>query len=74
MTMRFTHTDPVMAPLHRRSGQSKATWTGADSPDIGWRDCRVHSISVGEYGDDSFPPTRMLMDLDYIVRWVEPVQ
>jgi hypothetical protein len=31
-----THTDSVIAPLHRLSGLSKATRTDADFPDMGW--------------------------------------
>ncbi len=41
---------------------------------MGWHECRVHALSVGEYDDDTLPPARMLLDLDYIVRWVEPAQ
>jgi len=40
---------------------------------MGWHDCRVHGLSVGEYDDETLPPARLLLDLDYIVRWVEPV-
>jgi hypothetical protein len=39
---------------------------------MGWHDCRVHAVSVTEYDDDTLPPTRLLLDLDYIVAWVEP--
>lgn len=39
---------------------------------MGWHDCRVHAVNVGEYADDRLPPARLLLDLDYIVRWVEP--
>ena len=65
-------TDPVITLPHRPSGLSKATWTDADFPSMGWHDCRVHAVSIGEYADDTFPPARMLLDLDYIVRWVQP--
>ncbi|WP_343967083.1 hypothetical protein [Kribbella koreensis] len=58
--------------LHDPSGLSKATWTDADFSDMGWHDCRVHAVSIGEYEDDALPPARLLLDLDYIVRWVEP--
>jgi hypothetical protein len=64
----------VIAMPHRPSGLSKATWTEADLTDMGWHDCRVHAVSVGEYEDDTLPPARLLLDLDYIVRWVEPAQ
>jgi hypothetical protein len=74
MAMRVADTDPVIAPLHRLSGLSKATWTDVDFSDMGWHDCHVHAISVGEYADGTLPPARMLLDLDYIVRWVEPAR
>ncbi|NLU81063.1 hypothetical protein HCA58_22495 [Micromonospora sp. HNM0581] len=65
-------TDLVITLPHRPSGLSKATWTDVDFPSIGWHDCRVHAVSVGEYADDTLPAARMLLDLDYIVRWVQP--
>ena len=58
--------------VHASSGLSKATWTDADFEIMGWHDCRVRAISVGEYEDDTLPPARLLLDLDYIVRWVQP--
>jgi hypothetical protein len=62
----------VITLPHDPSGLSKATWTDADFPAMGWHDCRVHAVSIGEYEDDTLPPARLLLDLDYIVRWVEP--
>ncbi|GAA3209548.1 hypothetical protein GCM10010532_033330 [Dactylosporangium siamense] len=62
----------VITLPHEGSGLSKATWTDADFAHMGWHDCRVHAISVGEYDDATLPPARLLLDLDYIVRWVEP--
>ena len=70
----WTHTDPVIAPPHGQSGLSKATWTDADFDDMGWHDCRIHAISLGEYDDGTLPPARLLLDLDYIVSWVQPAQ
>lgn len=40
---------------------------------MGWHDCRIRAVSITEYEDDTVPPTRLLLDLDYIVRWVDPV-
>lgn len=57
---------------HPPSGLAKAVWTDADFPAMGWHDCRVHAINVAEYEDETLPPNRLLLDLDYIVRWVEP--
>jgi hypothetical protein len=67
-------TDSVMTLPHHPSGLSKATWTDADFPEMGWHDCRVHAVSIGEYEDDTVPPARLLLDLDYIVCWVEPAR
>lgn len=58
--------------LHGPSGLSAATWTDADFATMGWHDCRIHAVSIGEYDDDTLPPARLLLDLDYIVRWVPP--
>ncbi|MEU0559476.1 hypothetical protein [Dactylosporangium sp. NPDC006015] len=62
----------MIALPHEGSGLSKATWTDADFAHMGWHDCRVHAVSVGVYDDATLPPARLLLDLDYIVRWVEP--
>jgi hypothetical protein len=58
--------------VHAASGLEKATWTDADFEVMGWHDCRIHALSIGEHDDDVFPPARVMLDLDYIVRWVEP--
>ncbi|MFC7597542.1 hypothetical protein ACFQU3_19660 [Terrabacter sp. GCM10028922] len=57
---------------HQSSGLSKGTWTDEDFADMGWHDCRVHAVSVTERADDTLTLLRVLLDLDYIVRWVEP--
>jgi hypothetical protein len=62
----------VIPSLDHPSGLSKATWTDTDFVDMGWHDCRIHAVSIGEYEDDTLPPARLLLDLDYIVRWVDP--
>ncbi len=54
------------------SGLSKAVWTDADFPQLGWHDSRIHAIALTE--DEDLPPGRLLLDLDYIVRWVEPAR
>ncbi|WP_410613506.1 hypothetical protein [Amycolatopsis sp. lyj-109] len=53
-------------------GLSKAVWTDADFPQMGWHDSYVHALGIVE--DDDPPPGRLLLDLDYIVRWVEPAR
>jgi hypothetical protein len=50
----------------------KATWTDADFETMGWHDCHVHAVSIGVREDDTFPWQRVLLDLDYIVQWVDP--
>jgi hypothetical protein len=57
--------------VHAESGLEKATWTDADFEVMGWHDCRVHAVSVG-VREDGFPWNRVLLDLDYIVKWVDP--
>ncbi|MGX6608169.1 hypothetical protein ACWKSP_39515 [Micromonosporaceae bacterium Da 78-11] len=59
---------------HGPSGLSQATWTDADFETMGWHDCRIHAVSIGEYDDQTLPPARLLLDLDYIVRWVQPAR
>jgi hypothetical protein len=62
---------------HEPSGLVKYMWTEADFTEMGWSDCIIHAISVGghdgEQDDDRIPNGRLLLDLDYIVRWVKPV-
>ncbi|SCG60122.1 hypothetical protein GA0070619_4125 [Micromonospora zamorensis] len=67
-------TDPVISLPHGPSGLSKATWTDADFLSMGWHDCRIHALSIADCVDDTLPPARMLLDLDYIVRWVQPAE
>lgn len=57
---------------HHASGLPKATWTDDDFDTMGWHDCRVHALSITDCLDDALPPHRLFLDLDYIVRWVEP--
>ncbi|WP_202867676.1 hypothetical protein [Kribbella pittospori] len=58
--------------VHAASGLEKATWTDVDFEVMGWHDCRIHALSIGEHEDGTLPPARVLLDLDYIVRWVDP--
>ncbi|TCO34608.1 hypothetical protein EV652_102675 [Kribbella steppae] len=59
---------------HEPSGLTKATWTDADFAEMGWHDCRIHALSIDEYDDDTLPPARMLFDLDYVLKWVDPAR
>ena len=53
---------------HEPSGLSTATWTDANFATMGWHSCRIHALGVGEYDDETLAPTRLLLDLDCIVR------
>ena len=46
----------------------KAVWTDADFDVMGWHDATVHGIAFEESDDRS----ALLIDLDYVVRWIEP--
>ncbi|MFF3255568.1 hypothetical protein ACFYWP_32105 [Actinacidiphila glaucinigra] len=57
---------------HPESGLTKNTWTDADFDEMGWHEVTIHGMCVQPgAGDDSLP--RLLLDIDYIVRWVHPV-
>jgi hypothetical protein len=46
----------------------KAVWTDADFAVMGWHDATVHAIGFGEDHDRAL----LMLDLDYIVRWIDP--
>jgi hypothetical protein len=53
---------------HGPSGLSKSVWSDADFAEMGWHDATIHGLSV----DAARELPRLLLDLDYIVRWVQP--
>ena len=55
---------------HRESGLEKGVWSEADFERMGWHDATVHGLYVRK--TDAVLP-ELLLDLDYIVRWVHPV-
>ncbi|MBU2670554.1 hypothetical protein KOI35_44345 [Actinoplanes bogorensis] len=61
----------MTAAVHPPPTPTKATWTDADYPIMAWHDCRIHGISLA--GHDELLSVRLMIDLDYIVRWVDPV-
>ena len=62
-------TGPMTSAVHA----APDTWTEADYPHMGWHDCRIHAISLAEHGEDgALPQVRLMLDLDYIVRWEQP--
>ncbi|MFG3498120.1 hypothetical protein [Streptomyces sp. NPDC047928] len=56
---------------HEESGLTKSVWSDADFEAMGWHDATVHGLYVQET-DADLP--RLLLDLNYIVRWVHPVR
>ena len=58
-------------------GLVRPVWTERDFPALGWHDASVWAFEIqhGEYFDEEsqFVPTgRVVLDLDYITRWVHP--
>lgn len=59
-------------------GLVKAVWTEPDCAEMGWHDATIWAYSLQKADtDDTFggspgPTDRLLLDLDYICRWVEP--
>lgn len=52
----------------------RAVWTDADFEAMGWHDCTVHAIAMTESGDGpEFGAAEFGLDIDYILRWVKPV-
>ncbi|MFB7877991.1 hypothetical protein ACFC06_22315 [Nocardia sp. NPDC056064] len=56
--------------IHPESGLVKSVWTDDDFESMGWHDATVHALCV-QPGEGVLP--RLVLDLDYIVRWVHPV-
>jgi hypothetical protein len=54
---------------HQESGLTKSVWSDADFEEMGWHDATIHGLSAQVTEGAS----RLLLDLDYIVRWVQPV-
>lgn len=55
--------------MAERHGLDKAVWTHDDFAVMGWHDATVHAIGFDE---DELWAERLLLDLDYIVKWIEP--
>lgn len=51
--------------------EGRAVWTDADFDQLGWHDASVHA--VGFEPRDGSPVSDLLLDIDYIVRWLKPV-
>ncbi|MDX3215101.1 hypothetical protein PV318_06035 [Streptomyces sp. ME02-6991-2B] len=62
----------MSAGTHPESGLTKSMWSDADYDVMGWHYGTIHGLCVQPgASDDSLP--RLLLDIDYIVRWVHPV-
>lgn len=59
----------IVGVMAERHGLDKAVWTQDDFPVMGWHDATVHAIGFDE---DQLWAERLLLDLDYIVKWIEP--
>ncbi|MEU6341633.1 hypothetical protein ABZ883_11885 [Streptomyces sp. NPDC046977] len=60
----------MSADDHQESGLSKSVWSDADFEDMWWHYATVHGLHVQRTEADS---PRLLLDLDYIVQWVQPL-
>lgn len=58
---------------HPESGLTKSAWSDADFDEMGWHDATIHGLCVQPGAPDGSLPPRLLLDIDYIVRWVHPV-
>jgi hypothetical protein len=47
----------------------KSVWSDGDFDQMGWHDAAVHAVALVEEDDRA----ELLFDIDYIVRWVDPV-
>ncbi|MFD9127326.1 hypothetical protein [Kitasatospora sp. NPDC059571] len=62
----------MSAGTHPESGLTKSIWSDEDFDDMGWHDVTIHGLCVQPGASENALP-RLLLDLDYIVRWVHPV-
>ncbi|WP_456846797.1 hypothetical protein [Cellulomonas sp. P5_C6] len=58
-------------------GLSRAVWTERDFAQLGWHDATIWAFDVrrADYSDldaRAWPTDRVVLDLDYITRWVQP--
>lgn len=57
--------------VHGPSGLEKSVWTDRDLEQLGFHDARVVAVAVTEGNQPG--RSRLIMDLDYLVRWIYPV-
>jgi hypothetical protein len=62
--------DQAMSSTGPDTPLTKTVWTDADFESMGWHDNAIHAFAC----EPALPyPGRLLVDLDYIVEWVNPV-
>ncbi|MCU7820753.1 hypothetical protein [Kitasatospora sp. DSM 101779] len=57
---------------HAESGLTKSIWSDADFDDMGWHYVTIHGLCV-QPGDSADSLPRLVLDIDYIIKWVHPV-
>ncbi|WP_030263924.1 hypothetical protein [Streptomyces sp. NRRL B-24484] len=57
---------------HAESGLTKSTWSDADFDDMGWHYVTIHGLCV-QPGASADALPRLVLDIDYIIKWVHPV-
>ncbi|MDT0266809.1 hypothetical protein RM844_10945 [Streptomyces sp. DSM 44915] len=62
----------MSSEAHPDSGLTESVWSDADFATMGWHDVTVHAFCL-QPGLDENPMPRLLLDLDYLLRWVRPV-
>ncbi|QSW88720.1 hypothetical protein J0383_21085 [Flavobacterium endoglycinae] len=50
----------------------KNIWTVADFEEMGWHDCSIHAFAIDSDVYDDFIKSDLLLDIDYIFKWVLP--
>lgn len=55
---------------HTESGLEKSVWTDGDLENLGFHDAQIIAMALTESGEAG--RSRVLFDLDYLVRWVQP--
>jgi hypothetical protein len=61
-----------MSGSHPKPRLSKSVWSDADFDQMGWHDATIHGLAVHTEGLAENFRSRLLVDLDYVVEWVQP--
>ncbi|GAA4832106.1 hypothetical protein [Kitasatospora terrestris] len=63
----------IAGTTHAESGLSKTVWSDADFDEMEWHQVTIHGLCVQPGAADGALP-RLMLDIDYIIRWVYPVE